>query len=100
MKIKKEAIIGLVFVIIVAFVFCGFLYLMEHTQRNKPELIIPARGCLFRIETNNTPEFFDEVLVNNRLKIIIDDRTYWIKLEDEINHRFFKDTSTEMRKMP
>ena len=49
-----------------------------------PELHIPARGCLFRIETNNTPEFFGEVLVNSSLKIIIDDEVYWIKLEKEV----------------
>ena len=50
-------------------------------HQDKPELIIPAKGCLFRIETNNTPEFFREVLVNNRLKIVIDDEIYWIRLE-------------------
>ena len=50
-----------------------------------PELHIPARGCLFRIETNDTPEFFNEVLVNSRLKIIIDDEVYWIRLERDSN---------------
>ena len=51
---------------------------------NLPELHIPARGCLFRIETNNTPEFFDEVLVDSRLKIVIDDEVYWIRIEKEL----------------
>jgi len=47
----------------------------------QPELFIPADGCLFRIETNNTPEFFTEVFVDGSLKIIIDDEIFWIRLE-------------------
>lgn len=53
----------------------------DHFEDPAPELIIPARGCLFRIESNETPAFFVEVFVDNRLKIVIDDEIYWIRLE-------------------
>ena len=53
----------------------------DRFESPKPELVIPARGCLFRIESNETPAFFIEVFVDSRLRIIIDDEVYWIRLE-------------------
>lgn len=53
----------------------------DHFEGSAPELVIPARGCLFRIESNETPAFFTEVFVDGGLRIIIDDEDYWIKIE-------------------
>ena len=55
--------------------------IQDRFSKPQPELFIPATGCLFRIESNETPAFFVEVFVDNRLKIIIDDEVYWIRLE-------------------
>ena len=55
--------------------------IQDHFESPAPELFIPARGCLFRIESNETPAFFIEVFVDSRLRIIIDDEVYWIRLE-------------------
>ena len=81
MKTFKMTPLRLVLIIIVGVILCIATY--GDRDEDKPELFIPARGCLFKIETNNTPEFFDEVLVNGRLKIIIDDEIYWIRIWKE-----------------
>ena len=81
MRIKTFKItpLRLVLIVIVGVVLCIATY--GDRDGDKPELFIPARGCLFKIETNNTPEFFEEVLVDERLRIIIDDKEYWIRVE-------------------
>ena len=83
MRIKtfKMTPLRLVLIVIVGVVLCIAIY--GDRDGDKPELFIPARGCLFKIETNDTPEFFDEVLVDGRLKIIIDDEIYWIRIWKE-----------------
>lgn len=69
-----------IFVVPIAIIIFVTMWIFRDSS-DLPELHIPANGCLFRIDTNNTPEFFDEILVNGRLKIIIDNEVYWIRLE-------------------
>lgn len=79
--IWEEIVIPVAIFVVPLAIILGVTMWMFRGESDKPELIIPARGCLFRIETNSTPEFFEEVLVNGSLKIIIDDEIYWIRLE-------------------
>ena len=76
-RIEVLFVVGMV-IGILAIVFMAFQCMFPF--QDKPELIIPARGCLFRIESNNTPEFFTEVFMGSRLKIVIDDEIYWIEV--------------------
>ena len=78
-KLKEYLIFALIFIAPVSIVLLT-LWLFNGEPRHEPALYIPSTGCFFRIESNDTPEFFTEVFVYNKLKVIIDDEVYWLHL--------------------
>lgn len=79
--ILYETIIPVAIFVVPISLVLGITMWVFTDHSDKPKLHIPATGCLFRIETNDTPEFFTEVFVDGGLRIIIDDEEYWIKIE-------------------
>ena len=69
------------FLCISIFLLAGIAFLLfSPLTTPHPELHIPATGCLFRIDTNDTHSFYTDVFVDNKLKILIDNEIYWIEV--------------------
>lgn len=61
-------------------------------------IYIDNNECFIRIQSGDTVPL-DNYFTNNRLRIIIDGESYWIRLEEDINYRF-KGTPTKIKVTP
>jgi len=88
-KLLDKVIIPIgIFVIPLCLIIWLFSGLFFGHNQDLPTFTILNGECLFEINTNGV-----EVLHNNRLRLIIDDKSYWINVEKDIN---FRETGTSI----
>lgn len=54
-------------------------------------IYVDNNECFIRIQSGDTVPL-DNYFINNRLRIIIDGKHYWVELKEDINAWFYEDT--------